>query len=209
MKFESVESLIQWLGGSLAFITLAVISYGIWRGTQRQVGRITGHGGGFLRSPWLYLGSYALFIGICCLLWHPLPLTISPQLRFWLLVFGAILFFPGMILALWGRLALGKYYFVSTGWGAQLFADHQLITDGPFAFVRHPMYLGFILASLGSLFMYATWTTLFFACSFAPILISRAHREESGLAAEFGEHWQEYCKRAPAFLPRLGKAENR
>ena len=207
MKIESIESIIQWLGGLLAYIALAVMLYGVWRGTRRQAGRITGQMGGYLRSPWFYLVTSALFFGICYLGWVSLPLTNSLQNRAWMLVFGSLLYFPGMSLALWGRLALGKNYFVSTGFGAQLFAGQQLVTNGPFAIVRHPMYLGIILAALGSLLIYATWTTLLFAC-FAPLITFRARREEAVLAAEFSEQWQEYCQRVPAFLPRIRKERN-
>lgn len=204
MKLELVESIVRWLGGLLGYATLGAVFYGIWRGTQRQVGRITGQMGHFLRSPWFYLVSAAVYFGICYIGWIPLPLTISPQARVWMLVFGSILYFPGMGFALWGRLSLGKNYFVSTGFGVQLFEGHQLISRGPFAVVRHPMYLGLMLAALGSLLIYVTWTTLLFAC-FAPLLIFRARREEATLAAEFGEQWQEYCQRVPALLPRFRK----
>jgi len=115
---------------------------------------------------------------------------------------GSLLYFPGMCFILWGRLMLGKNYFVSTGFGAQLFKDHQLITIGPYAIVRHPMYAGLILAALGSVLLYFTWTTFYFAC-FAPLLLFRARREEQALAAEFGEKWTEYSRHVPAFIPRL------
>lgn len=200
MDLDFFVSIVQWLGGVLAYITLAVVFYGIWRGTQRHTGRITGQVGHYLRSPWFYLVSSALYFGICYICWIPLPLIISQQVRIWTLVSGSLLYFPGMGLALWARLALGKNYFVSTGLGAQLFAGHQLVTSGPYAFVRHPMYSGLILAAFGSLLIYATWTTLLFAC-FAPFLIIRARREEAVLASEFSEQWLEYCQRVPAFLP--------
>jgi protein-S-isoprenylcysteine O-methyltransferase Ste14 len=202
MSLESVELIIRWLGGILAYATLGVVFYGIWRGTQRQAGRVTGQMGHYLRSPWFYLVTSALYFGICYLGWIPLPLTIPPQAQIWALTIGSLLYFPGMGLALWGRLALGKNYFVSTGFGAQLFANQQLITDGPFAIVRHPMYAGLILAAFGSLLIYHTWTTLLFAL-FAPAFTFRARREEAALAAEFGEQWQEYCKRVSAFTPHM------
>jgi protein-S-isoprenylcysteine O-methyltransferase Ste14 len=202
VDLEFFESIVQWLGGVLAYITLAVVLYGIWRGTQRHTGRNTGQVGHYLRSPWFYLVSSVLYFGICYICWIPLPLTISPQIRIWTLVSGSLLYFPGMGLALWARLVLGKNYFVSTGLGAQLFAGHQLVTSGPYAFVRHPMYLGLILAAFGSLLIYDTLTTLLFAC-FAPFLIMRARREEVVLATEFSEQWLEYCQRVPAFLPRF------
>ena len=204
----TVEMVIRWLGGMLAYITLGVILYGIWRGTQRQAGRTDGQMGRYLRSPRFYLVTSMIFFGISWLGWFPLPWMAPMQVHAWGLLLGALMYFPGMGLALWGRLALGKNYFVSTGFGAQLFVNQQLVTRGPFMIVRHPMYAGLILAAFGSLLIYHTWTTLLFAC-FSPALLKRARREEATLAAEFGEQWQKYCQRVPAFLPRIQKDRNR
>jgi len=198
----TLETIIQWMGGLLAYTALGIVLYGVWRGTQRRAGRTTGLKGTWLRSWWFYLGSSMFFFGICYFGWIPLPLTISPATRTMMLIMGSLLYFPGMAFLLWGRLALGRNYFVSTGFGAQLFSEHQLVTSGPFAIVRHPMYAGLMLAALGGLLIYTTWTTVYFAC-FAPLMLVRARREEQVLAAEFGEQWQEYCKRVPAFIPRL------
>ena len=204
MTFESVGSIIQWAGGLLAYATLGILLYGVWRGTQHESGRTTGRAVSWLRSSWFYFASSALYFGVCYLAWIPLPWQVSSQARTWMLIVGSLLYFPGLIFVLAGRLTLGKYYFVSTGLGAQLFADHRLITSGPYAFVRHPMYTGVFLAAVGSLLLYFTWTTLFFVC-FAPLTMVRAWREEKVLAAEFGEQWQEYRRRVPMFVPRLSK----
>jgi protein-S-isoprenylcysteine O-methyltransferase Ste14 len=176
--------------------------YGIWRGTQQKAGRTTGNAGPLLRSSLFYFLASAFFFGLAYVGWMPLRWEISTQIRVWMLVCGAIFYFPGMAFLLWGRLTLGKYYFVSTGFGAQLFTDHQLITKGPYAFVRHPMYVGLAFSAWGALLIYFTWTTAYFAV-FAPLLAFRAYREEQALSAEFGEQWTEYCKRVPAFIPRL------
>jgi protein-S-isoprenylcysteine O-methyltransferase Ste14 len=202
MTLSLVEAIIRWSGGVLAFSTLAIVLVGVWRGTQRKAGRKTGRTGSWLSSPWLYFASVLFFFGICYLCWSPLPWKILSQAGVWKLALGSLLYFPGMTFVLWGRLALGKNYFVSTGFGAQLFAGHQLVTDGPFAIVRHPMYSGLVLAALGALLIYSTWTTLLFVC-FAPLTCVRARHEETALAAEFGEKWQEYRRRVPAFFPRL------
>jgi deazaflavin-dependent oxidoreductase (nitroreductase family) len=199
-----VETVIHWLGGLQAYATLGVILYGLWKGTQRQPGHTTGLMGPWLRSPLFYMITSALFFGLCFLGWRPLPLLISPTSRAWMLAIGSLLYFPGMLLVLWARLTLGKNYFASTGLGVQLFAGHQLVTRGPFAFLRHPMYAGIILAALGSVLIYHTWTTLMFAC-FSPAMLNRARREEITLAAEFGEVWQAYCQRVPMWFPRLSR----
>lgn len=200
-------TIIQWMGGLMAFVALGFVVYGVWRGTQRQRGRMSGRTGAWLRSPWFYIGSSVLFFGIAYFGWIPLPLNVSSSTRIVMLVLGPLLYFPGMALLLWGRLALGKNYFVSTGLGAQLFLDQQLVTNGPYAIVRHPMYVGLILSALGSLLIYTTWTTVYFAC-FAPLMFVRAWREETALSAEFGEQWQDYYKQVPASIPRLRKVRH-
>lgn len=156
----TIEIILQWLGGLLAYTILGILLFGIWRGSQRQAGRTTGLNGSWLRSPWFYLASASLFFAVCYFGWIPLPWAVSPRTRAWMLVLGSLFYFPGMSFALWGRLALGKNYFVSTGFGAQLFEGHQLVTSGPFAIVRNPMYSGIILAALGALLLYFTWTAL-------------------------------------------------
>lgn len=200
----TLEPVIRWMGGLLALSTLGFLLYSIWRGTLRQPGRTAGRNAAWLRSPAFYLVASALFFWISWLGWIPLPVNPSPLTRSTMLLIGIFLYFPGLAFVLWGRLALGKNYFVSTGMGAQLFANQQLVTNGPYALVRHPMYVGLALAAWGALLIYFTWTTVYFAVV-APMLFLRARREEQALAAEFGEQWQEYCQRVPAFLPRFRK----
>ncbi|NJC98429.1 MAG: hypothetical protein C3F07_03195 [Anaerolineales bacterium] len=186
----------------MAYAALGIVLYGVWRGTRQQSGRTVGLSGGWLRSWWFYLASSVFFFGIAYWGWKPLPLTFSPSMQIALLIVGMLLYFPGMLFLLWARMTLGKNYFVSTGFGAQLFKGHQLVTSGPFAIVRHPMYAGLILASLGALLIYFTWTTVYFVL-FAPLTMFRARREEQALSAEFGEQWRDYCKRVPAFIPHI------
>jgi len=202
MNLATVVFFMQLLGAFLAYFTLAMVLYGLWQGTRRQVGRVTGKMGNFMRSPWFYLITSLIYFGICYLCWIPLPPLIFSPLRPWMATLGALLYFPGMGFVLWGRLALGNHYFVSTGFGAQVFAGQRLVTGGPYAIVRHPMYTGLMLAALGSVLLYATWTTVLFAI-FAPFITRRAQREEVVLSAEFGGEWREYCRRVPKFFPRL------
>jgi protein-S-isoprenylcysteine O-methyltransferase Ste14 len=196
------ETIIQWLGGLLAYAALAIVLFGVWRGTRRLPGRTSGRAAGWLRSALFYFLATFCFLILSIIFWTPLPVDISSTTRWVSLIFGTLLYFPGITFLLWARQTLGKMYFVSTSFGAQLYADHQLVTGGPFAIVRHPMYIGLIAAAFGSFLIYLTWTALAYAV-FAPLVLLRARREELALAAEFGEAWRGYCKRVPAFLPRL------
>ena len=204
MNLGWVGNLIHWLGGMFAYATLAFVLVGIWRGTRRIPGQTTGRFASWLHSPLYYLLDALIFIGAGLLLWHPLPFEMTVETRTVTLAAGVLLYFPGLALVLWGRLALGKMYFVSTSQAVQLFAGHKLVTSGPYAIVRHPMYLGLTLAALGGLLIYQTWTMAVFSF-FAPFVLLRARREEQVLAYAFGERWDAYCRRVPALFPRVWK----
>lgn len=202
-----VEWWVGWAGAVAAFVFLIAALVGMARGLRRSRGRTTGLARKALRPP-AYLLIGAGFFGACYLLWRPLPLALSAPVRIVALALGALLYFPGLALYLWAWLTLGEMYNVSSSVGVQLYADHRLVTRGPFAIVRHPMYLGIILASVGGLLIYRTWTLLFTTVSFLGLVL-RARREEQALAAEFGEGWEEYCRRVPGWLPRICKGMTR
>ena len=204
MSLELFWVLLRWVGGILALLALLLMYAGIWRGTQQSAGAKTGSIPGLLHSRLFYVAASIVYFGVCYLLWRPIPITLPGALQTVVLASGAVVYFSGMAFLLWARLALGRMYFVSTGFGAQLFADHKLITYGPFAIVRHPMYLGISIAALGGLLLYQTWTLFVFLL--LPLgLIRRAKVEERVLAGEFGDQWRDYCRRVPAFLPKLSR----
>lgn len=203
MTLDIVERWMRWAGAAAALACLMVALAGIARGLRRPRGRTTGLARKTLRLP-AYLLISVLFFGTCLLLWRPLPLTLSALTRIVALTLGTLLLFPGLALYLWARLTLGEMYNVSSSVGAQLYADHRLVTHGPFAFVRHPMYLGVIIASAGGLLIYRTWTLVFTTVTFLGLAL-RARREEQALSAEFGQQWEEYRQRVPGWIPRLGR----
>jgi protein-S-isoprenylcysteine O-methyltransferase Ste14 len=197
-----MAEILRQLAAVLASATLAVILFGVWRGSHRRAGRLSGPRARWLAVPWFYLATTLLFCGIGYAMWNPLPFAPDPSVQTWVCAIGSVLYFPGMALALWGRVALGRNYFAASVLGVRLFEDHQLVTTGPFSIVRHPMYLGLMTAALGSMLIYLTWTTVFFAV-LAPFLLLRARVEERILAIEFGEVWDQYTRRVPMLIPRL------
>jgi len=201
MRLDIVEWWVRWVGAVSALVCLLAALAGMARGLRRPRGRTTGLARQVMRLP-TYLLISVLFFGPCVLLWRPLPLTLSTPARIVALVVGTLLYLPGLALYLWARLTLGEMYNVSSSMGAQLYADHRLVTHGPFAFVRHPMYVGIILASVGGLLIYRTWTVVFTTVTFLGLVL-RARREEQALAAEFSEQWKEYCRRVPGWIPRI------
>lgn len=202
MSVDSIEAWIRRAAG-LGFVAfLAVVIQGLVAASRRPKGRVTGsapQGVRALRASYAPMSAIALFtLGKA---WRPLPLRLSPTARLVSTLVGALLFFPGLALFLWGRREMAEMYDVSSSLGAELYADHRLITSGPFAIVRHPLYLAGQLAEMGALLIFRNWTMAIVALN-APALILRARREEEALAAEFGQQWEEYRQRVPMLLPR-------
>ena len=201
MSLDQFERVVQWLGAAALAAFLTSVFVGMARALRRPRGRATGLADKALRGP-VYLLIGIPFFAAAALLWRPLPLALSPSLRVLALVLGALLYFPGLGLAFWGRLALGEMYNVSMSVGVQLNAGHRLVAGGPYAIVRHPMYAGIIMAAWGGLLLYRTWTCVFAAFVLLGLLV-RAHREEQALAAEFGPEWDAYRRRVSGWFPRL------
>jgi protein-S-isoprenylcysteine O-methyltransferase Ste14 len=81
-----------------------------------------------------------------------------------------------------------------------------LITNGPFAYVRNPLYVGNMLIYAGiGLMSLALFPWLFLAACgwFALQYALIVNREEEYLAARFGEEYAAYRNKVPRFLPRL------
>lgn len=78
----------------------------------------------------------------------------------------------------------------------------RLVTEGVYAYVRHPQYSGVFLITVGFLLQWPTIITLVMW----PILILAYYRlamkEERDVEKQFGKEYSEYKKRVPAFIPR-------
>jgi len=118
-----------------------------------------------------------------------------------LVLLGSVVFFPAMVLYIWGQATLGREFAVSTYSGADLYTGHRLVMHGPFRWTRHPMYLAVIVGAFGALLIFQTWAmAIFVPMSFVVVL--RAGREEELLEREFGEEWRAYTQQVPKWIPR-------
>jgi len=94
--------------------------------------------------------------------------------------------------------SLGRSY----GIRMDVFEDHQLKTDGPYALVRHPMYLGIVLFHLGaSLTLQSPLLLAATALFVVPFTQIRIRAEEKVLQDAFGERYLRYAERVPRLVP--------
>ncbi len=196
---RAVETWITRIAVVLGVIALSLPILRVWRSRSALRGRSLGSSSRLLRWPAVFALAVAYVAG-GVLLWKPIRSTLDTSLRFALVVAGSLFYLPGIILYMWGFHTLGKMFGVSSSAAAELYEGHLLVDDGPYAIVRHPMYLGVILVALGALLIFRTWALAIYA-PMALVVVVRARREESLLAAEFGEQWQSYRDRVPAWVP--------
>ncbi|HQU88982.1 MAG: isoprenylcysteine carboxylmethyltransferase family protein [Azoarcus sp.] len=98
----------------------------------------------------------------------------------------------------------GGFWLLAAAWrvlyAAQ--ASGQLATAGPYARLRHPQYVAFVLIMIGFLLQWPTLVTLGMFPILLIVYVRLARREERDSAAHFGEAWDRYAKATPAIFPR-------
>ena len=80
---------------------------------------------------------------------------------------------------------------------------HRLATTGPYARVRHPQYIGFVLIMTGFLLQWPTLVTLVMFPVLVFMYLRLARREERYAREEFGDAYRRYEEDTPAFLPKF------
>ncbi len=100
----------------------------------------------------------------------------------------------------------GGFILLASAWPVLYKAQkaHALAATGPYAYVRHPQYDGFILIMIGFLLQWPTLITLAMFPILVAMYVKLAHREEREATAEFGEAYVRYAARTPGFFPRRG-----
>jgi protein-S-isoprenylcysteine O-methyltransferase Ste14 len=98
----------------------------------------------------------------------------------------------------------GGFFLLSSAWDVLYKAQrtHTIATTGPYAYIRHPQYSGFILIMLGFLVQWPTLITLLMFPILVTMYVRLARREEKDSIAVIGEQYANYATNTPAFLPR-------
>jgi len=101
----------------------------------------------------------------------------------------------------------GGFILISAAWKVLYEAQQRgaLATTGPYSFVRHPQYVGFVLVMFGFLLQWPTILTL----AMFPVLVwmygRLARQEERDALSTFGDAYARYASQVPSFIPRLNR----
>jgi protein-S-isoprenylcysteine O-methyltransferase Ste14 len=114
-------------------------------------------------------------------------------------VFGLAVGLAGAALLIWASVLLGRFLLHE----AAVREDHALVVSGPYRFVRHPVYMGYLALLFGSgLATLNLCLLLLWPVSLLGILIQAAS-EEQLLRARFGHDYEHYANRTGRLVPRF------
>lgn len=188
------------IAGTLFFSAIAISIYyrsGAERASGEKLDR--SEEGKVLRII-LRLGGLILWLVMILYLINPSWLSwsyyLSPLWLRWLGVFAAG---TGWLLTVWMLRSLGKNITDTV----VTRREHQLVTHGPYRWIRHPLYTFATLLYLGLGMIAASWLVLLMACLAFFLLSLRTPKEEAQLLARFGEEYAAYMDRTGRYLPRL------
>jgi protein-S-isoprenylcysteine O-methyltransferase Ste14 len=131
-------------------------------------------------------GSHSLFF------WTKFSSPVTAQIA------GEALLLPSLFVMGWSQYTLGKQWTAAI----QILEGHELITTGPYRFVRHPFLLSILMVSF-AIFLHTGWWLSFlsfllnfvYSCYLIPL-------EEQALMAEFGMDYLDYRWNTGSFIPR-------
>lgn len=115
----------------------------------------------------------------------------------WLPPLGWLLVLLGLGFACWARVTLGR------NWSAtvQLKQDHELIEQGPYRWVRHPIYTGMLLGVLGSVLAIGAPFGLLALALVGGGFVVKLRHEEALMRACFGAAYVDYMRHTKALIP--------
>ena len=113
--------------------------------------------------------------------------------------FGFVIFVIGMSFFAISVLFLKKAFL-----GNVRPVTEKLIREGPYRWIRHPLYLSMIISIVGLAFgMRSMWGLTITFIMFFPFTILRAKLEEAALHDKFGKEWEEYIEQTNFLLPLI------
>jgi protein-S-isoprenylcysteine O-methyltransferase Ste14 len=101
----------------------------------------------------------------------------------------------------------GGFLVIAAGWRVLYAAQNArvLAVAGPYGYVRHPQYVGFVLVLAGFLVQWPTLLTLAMFPVLVFMYVRLARQEEKEAIAAFGDAYRRYMAEVPAFIPRWSR----
>ena len=198
------QGLFRLIFGTLGILIFLVRLFYMRRGSESGA-RTSKTRGESCRMPLLSIfGLLGWLVGLVYIVapqrvkWVALPF---PTWSRWI---GACLGIISLPLFAWTHHTLGK------NWSVALLTKegHTLVANGPYRWVRHPMYTTIFLQALAFFLLSANWIIGMTGLGTSILCVARVGDEEALMIEEFGDQYRAYMQRTGRFLPRI-RAEAR
>jgi len=123
--------------------------------------------------------------------------VLSVPFPVWLRWVGFVLGLASLEFWAWTQVALGKEWSPQL----QLREEHHLVTTGPYARIRHPLYTAMIGYGISLALVTSNWVFVVLAAAAIAGLFARVPKEEQMMIKEFGEEYKAYMQRTGRFFP--------
>lgn len=121
-----------------------------------------------------------------------------PNASFFFSLVGLLITLVGLIICLIARKTLGDNW--TNAYEYQVKENHDLITNGVYAVIRHPIYFGLTLMLIGAEMVAQSYLFISFLAFFVAFYF-QGRREEKILVAHFGQKYQEYMQHTKMLIP--------
>ncbi len=184
------------------YVLFSIIRIEFYRKTKKA-GYITVIEEGKKYPIWLSIFiCYTVFTFFIYILYPQLLAWASLQLPTGLRLVGAFLALLALVWFLWIHFSLGSNF----SFKLQIKDSQKLIINGPYHFIRHPMYSAFYVLHIAVFFLTANWFIgVTWLAGLTVIILLRVKKEEAMLLAKFGDQYSSYMQRTGRFLPRLNR----
>lgn len=131
--------------------------------------------------------------------------ALCPKIHFgdfnagWWRTVGLLVVCAGLSVQLWAVISLGRFHSVFV----TIQSEHKLVRTGPYKWLRHPSYLGALIAMTGIPIVFGSWFPLLALPGAFVILRWRMEDEEKMLSEYFGNEFQQYKHETRRIIPFL------
>jgi protein-S-isoprenylcysteine O-methyltransferase Ste14 len=126
-----------------------------------------------------------------------------PVVNFLISIVHLVIFAPFFLVGAWLGIEGVKQTTLKV---AETHRTEEVVTSGVYSIVRHPQYLGGLLAHVGISFLLSAWLSLLFTPLVVVLLYVVSRKEEEELIKEFGKEYEDYKKKVSMFMPRSKRA---
>ena len=188
------------IAAAVLFICLLIVLFRYRGPSERQGEKISWREEGWFVMVTLRTAGFSMWLSI-------LVYVINPRWMAWSQVslpaglrwVGAGLVVLAMPLAVWVLKSIGKNITQTVG----IRKKHQLVTHGPYRWIRHPLYTVGTLIFIGFSLLTASWFTAVTALIGFVMLLVRLPQEEANLIGRFGDEYREYMQMTGRLFPKF------